>query len=51
MRVLQYARQFESGYMDPKAALGITAIDDIFNAIDGGGGIGIPAYDWRLKGF
>ena len=43
MRVLQYAQQFESGYMDPKGRAGITTIDAMFNAVDGGGGIGIPA--------
>ena len=43
MRVLQYAQQFESGYMDPKGRAGITTIGAMFNAIDGGGGIGIPA--------
>ena len=43
MRVLQYARQYDSGYMNPKGRAGIVAIDEIFNAVDGGGGIGIPA--------
>ena len=43
MRVLQYAEQFTSGYMNPKGKASVIAIDDVFNAIDGGGSIGIPA--------
>lgn len=43
MRILQYARQYKSGAMNPLGKAEIISIDQHFNAIDGGGGIGIPA--------
>ena len=43
MRVLQYADQFRSGYIDPQGRASVVAVDDVFNAVDGGGGLGIPA--------
>jgi LDH2 family malate/lactate/ureidoglycolate dehydrogenase len=43
MRILQYARQFKSGYMKPVAAPFIAHRDGAFLTIDGDGGHGIPA--------
>ena len=43
MRILQYARQFQSGYMKPVATPSVTHRDGAFVTIDGDGGHGIPA--------
>jgi len=43
MRTLQYADQFESGYMQPDASPEIKVTDRGATIIDGNGGIGIPA--------
>ena len=43
MRILQYARQFRSGYMVASGEARITKRDGQFLTIDGGGGHGIPA--------
>ena len=43
MRTLQYAEQFQSGYMDPSAVPQIVQSDTGAHQVDGGGGIGIPA--------
>ena len=43
MRVLQYARQFRSGYMSAAGKARVTKRDGQFLTIDGGGGHGIPA--------
>ena len=43
MRILQYARQFQSGYMKPLATPFIAQHDGAFITIDGDGGHGIPA--------
>ena len=43
MRILQYARQFRSGYMSAGGEARVTKRDGQFLAIDGGGGHGIPA--------
>ena len=43
MRILQYARQFQSGYMKPLATPYIAHHDGAFITIDGDGGHGIPA--------
>ena len=43
MRILQYARQFQSGYMKPVATPSVTNRDGAFITIDGDGGHGIPA--------
>ena len=43
MRILQYARQFRSGYMSAAAKARVTKRDGQFLTIDGGGGHGIPA--------
>ena len=42
MRTLQYAQQFESGYLDAKAEPSITTNERGALQVDGGGGIGIP---------
>ena len=43
MRILQYARQFRSGYMSAAGKARVTKRDGQFLTIDGGGGHGIPA--------
>ena len=43
MRILQYARQFRSGYMSASGEARVTKYDGQFLTIDGGGGHGIPA--------
>jgi LDH2 family malate/lactate/ureidoglycolate dehydrogenase len=43
MRVLQYAKQFENGYLDAKADAKILHTDKGGPSVCGGGGIGIPA--------
>ncbi len=43
MRTLQYADQFESGYMRPDASPEIKVTDRGATIVDGNGGIGIPA--------
>ena len=43
MRVLQYARQFKSGYMSATGRPQVSLRDGQFLQIDGGGGHGIPA--------
>lgn len=43
MRTLQYADQFESGYMRPDASPEIKVTDPGATIVDGNGGIGIPA--------
>ena len=43
MRALQYAEQFQNGYMDPTAEPRIVTTEHGAQEIDGGGGIGIPA--------
>ena len=43
MRTLQYAEQFQSGVMDAKAIARIVTLERGRTAVDGGGGIGIPA--------
>ena len=43
MRILQYARQFRSGYMTASGTPKINHRDGQFLRIDGGGGHGIPA--------
>ena len=45
MRILQYARQFRSGYMSADGEARVTKRDDQFLTIDGGGGHGIPAME------
>lgn len=41
-RVLQYAEQFRSGYMDPRAKPQVVTTARGATEVDGGGGIGIP---------
>ena len=43
MRILQYARQFRSGYMSASGEARVTKRDGQFLTIDGDGGHGIPA--------
>ncbi|MGC6454362.1 MAG: Ldh family oxidoreductase [Candidatus Puniceispirillaceae bacterium] len=43
MRILQYARQFRSGYMTATGRPQVSRPDGQFLCIDGGGGHGIPA--------
>ena len=43
MRILQYARQFRSGYMSAGGEARVKKRDGQFLTIDGGGGHGIPA--------
>ena len=43
MRTLQYAEQFQNGYMNPQAVPRIVVTDRGTHEIDGGSGIGIPA--------
>ena len=43
MRTLQYAEQFKTGYIDPKAAPKVVTTAGNTQEVDGGGGIGIPA--------
>ena len=45
MRILQYARQFRSGYMSAAGKARVTKRDGQFLTIDGGGGHGIPAME------
>mgnify|MGYP003320703434 FL=1 len=45
MRTLQYAEQFKTGYIDPKAVPQVVTTGRNTQEIDGGGGIGIPAMD------
>ena len=45
MRILQYARQFRSGYMSAGGEARVTKRDGQFLTIDGGGGHGIPAME------
>lgn len=49
MRTLQYAEQFESGYMRPDAAAEITTNDRGATIVNGNGGIGIPAMQLALE--
>lgn len=49
MRVLQYAEQFQSGYIDPKAVPSFTKDPNGANKVDGGGGIGIPAMELAFQ--
>lgn len=48
MRVLQYVEQFETGYLSPTAEARITTSETGTHAVDGGGGIGIPAMDLAI---
>ena len=43
MRTLQYAEQFQNGYLNPAAQTRIVTTDRGSCEVDGGGGIGIPA--------
>jgi LDH2 family malate/lactate/ureidoglycolate dehydrogenase len=43
MRTLQYAEQFQNGYLDPTAKTRILTTERGSCEVDGGGGIGIPA--------
>jgi len=43
MRTLQYAEQFKTGYIDPKAVPQVLTTERNTQEVDGGGGIGIPA--------
>ena len=43
MRILQYARQFKSGYMSATGRPQVSRRDGQFLQVDGGGGHGIPA--------
>lgn len=43
MRVLQYAEQMQSGYMNPKGQARVFEDERGVTRVDGGGGIGIPA--------
>ena len=43
MRTLQYAEQFQNGYLDPRAQTRIITNESGACEVDGGGGIGIPA--------
>ena len=43
MRALQYAEQFKTGYIDPKAVPQVVTTERNTEEVDGGGGIGLPA--------
>jgi LDH2 family malate/lactate/ureidoglycolate dehydrogenase len=45
VRIIQYAEQYESGYLRPDATIKVTAANGRALEIDGGGGIGIPAME------
>ncbi|MXW48471.1 MAG: Ldh family oxidoreductase [Gammaproteobacteria bacterium] len=45
MRALQYVKQFQSGFMKPDATPQIVTCDNGWEAVDGGGGVGIPAME------
>ena len=49
MRVLQYAEQFQSGYIDPKALPSFIPDPKGAHQVDGGGGIGIPAMELAFQ--
>lgn len=49
MRTLQYAEQFESGYMDARAVPRIVETERGQVEVDGGAGIGIPAMDLAYR--
>ena len=45
MRILQYAQQMQTGYMDPRATPHVVPLERGAEAVDGRGGIGIPAME------
>lgn len=49
MRTLQYAEQFEAGYLRPDAEVQVRTTASGAREIDGGGGIGIPAMQLAVR--
>ena len=49
MRALHYVKQFQSGFMKPDATPQIVTSDNGWEAVDGGGGVGIPAMELAYK--
>jgi LDH2 family malate/lactate/ureidoglycolate dehydrogenase len=47
-RVLEYASQFDSGYLDPKGTATIGTNSSGATLLDGGGGIGIPSMEMAI---